>query len=160
MSELAALPPPSVSSLGQPGRDASSSKPESGSSSKFQFRYPTTLVPIPYYANLTLQQLADELIPHTRQARQITISIPVQPAAGVQDMMLDESVQVKLQHTAAPISPDGMLLYVAHASYEPGTSPLSMWVPIRAYSEGKMDGESVVHAASAPQESPLGVFER
>ena len=29
--------------------------------------------------------------------------------------------------------PDGVLLYVAEASYEPGTSPLSSWIPIAGH---------------------------
>lgn len=74
-------------------------------------------------------------------------------------MTLDESVSVKLQHVPAPVSPDGLLLYVAHASYEPGTSPLSTWVPVRAYIE-KAEDEGAAQVNSAPKESPLGVFER
>lgn len=30
----------------------------------------------------------------------------------------------------AKVEPDGLLLYVKQASYEPGTSPLSGWVPV------------------------------
>jgi snurportin-1 len=36
----------------------------------------------------------------------------------------------QLTSTLVNIHADGLLLYVAEASYEPGTSPLSSWVPI------------------------------
>lgn len=164
LSELAALPPSSFSSFDrQPGQTLPSSA--SDTPAKFQFRYPTTLLPIPYYANLTLQQLASELIPLTRQMRQINISIPLQQVPGHSSgkgrgMILDGSFSVQLQHVASPVSPDGLLLYVAHASYEPGTSPLSTWVPVRSYTEESVEGKDVAGATSAPKESPLDVFAR
>lgn len=46
----------------------------------------------------------------------------------------------------AEIQPDGLLLYVSQASYEPGTSPLSSWVPIKAHGDDT--------------ESPLTRFEK
>jgi len=52
----------------------------------------------------------------------------------------------------AEIKPDGLLLYVAQAIYEPGTSPLSSWVPLAAPATDEM--------ASVEQPSPLDVFER
>jgi len=55
------------------------------------------------------------------------------------------TVQVK-------VNPDGLLLYVAQAIYEPGTSPLSSWVPLVA----PVTDEMVV----TEQSSPLDVFER
>ena len=54
--------------------------------------------------------------------------------------------------TQVEIKPDGLLLYVAQAIYEPGTSPLSSWVPLAALSTDEM--------ASIEQTSPLDVFER
>jgi len=55
------------------------------------------------------------------------------------------TVQVK-------VNPDGLLLYVAQAIYESGTSPLSSWVPLVA----PVTDEMVV----TEQSSPLDVFER
>ena len=74
-------------------------------------------------------------------------------------MELDES-SVQLQRVAAPVSPDGLLLYVAHASYEPGTSPLSTWVPVRAYAEEKAGDKVTTNVHVAAAENPLDVFER
>ena len=50
----------------------------------------------------------------------------------------------------ANVAPDGLLLYVAEASYETGASPLSSWIPINAES-----AESL-----SPRARPLDVFER
>lgn len=63
------------------------------------------------------------------------------------------------------IRPDGLLLYVAQASYEPGTSPLSTWVPIVAYDAGQyavMDvgASAATVSASKDREGPLALFER
>jgi snurportin-1 len=52
----------------------------------------------------------------------------------------------------AEIKPDGLLLYVAQAIYEPGTSPLSSWVPLVSPVTDEM--------ASTEQSSPLEMFER
>ncbi len=72
-------------------------------------------------------------------------------------MELDNATPlVQLQTVQAQIPPDGMLLYVAQASYEPGTSPLSTWIPLRAYQtreEQEQSGPSIA-------ESPLDMFER
>lgn len=57
-----------------------------------------------------------------------------------------------LRHVQTEIKPDGLLLYVAQAIYEPGTSPLSSWVPLAAPVTDEM--------ASMEQSSPLDVFER
>jgi hypothetical protein len=40
------------------------------------------------------------------------------------------------------IQSDGLLLYVAEASYEAGTSPLSNWIPIVGYEETQKAGET------------------
>lgn len=62
---------------------------------------------------------------------------------------------VQLQTVRAEVQSDGMLLYVAQASYEPGTSPLSNWIPLRAYQtrDEQQSGASLA-------ESPLDVFEQ
>lgn len=56
------------------------------------------------------------------------------------------------RHVQTEIKPDGLLLYVAQAIYEPGTSPLSSWVPLTTPVTDEM--------ASMEQSSPLDVFER
>ena len=66
---------------------------------------------------------------------------------------------VQLQSTQAEIQPDGLLLYVAQATYEPGTSPLSSWVPIKGYEPDVKRIEGGVEV-DVPADSPLDVFER
>jgi len=66
------------------------------------------------------------------------------------------------------IAPDGLLLYLAEASYEPGTSPLSSWVPLRGYEEGgdgheggKEDGDGNGKIGKEKEkEGPLDLFQR
>ncbi|KAI5888600.1 uncharacterized protein SCHCODRAFT_02637180 [Schizophyllum commune H4-8] len=74
----------------------------------------------------------------------------------------------------ASVEPDGLLLYVAEAMYEQGTSPLASWVPIRSYEQpeyphpasekagivqGRMSGSSG-RMARGPNDGPLDVFTR
>jgi len=58
---------------------------------------------------------------------------------------------------------DGLLLYVAEASYESGTNPLSSWIPILSCEDAQ--GEEFHQEAKRSQEhrqvsGPLAVFER
>jgi len=61
------------------------------------------------------------------------------------------------------IESDGLLLYVAEASYENGTSPLSSWIPIVSCEDAQ--GEEFHQDAERLREhrqvsGPLAVFER
>ena len=64
------------------------------------------------------------------------------------------------------VEPDGLLLYVSEASYEPGTSPLSSWIPIHSYDsapadeEGDSPGKLATSNASQRTEGPLDLFRR
>jgi len=64
----------------------------------------------------------------------------------------------------ARVQPDGMLLYVAEASYEPGTSPLSSWVPIclDATTQGVKPEVAAqgINSEDELQEGPLETFQR
>lgn len=54
---------------------------------------------------------------------------------------------------------DGLLLYVAQACYEPGTSPLSSWIPITAWlDEANPVGHR--HHNENGGRGPLELFER
>jgi snurportin-1 len=59
--------------------------------------------------------------------------------------------------TTTEIRPDGLLLYVAEASYEPGASPLSTWIPIAKYEE---DPTPNGMTESTTTDGPLDVFHR
>ena len=135
--------------------------PQVASSSHYQFKYPVTIITIPYHSNLSLPTIANELIPLTRSVRHIPISIPLQDASSsmaLDGIQADPSVQ--LHRETAIVQSDGMLLYVAHASYEPGTSPLSTWVPIRAYSQERSPDSQVTATPSSPNNGPLDMFEQ
>jgi len=59
-----------------------------------------------------------------------------------------------LTSLSVELKSDGLLLYVSQASYEPGTSPLSSWIPITGYTEDR-GGKS-----SKGSDRPLDLFER
>lgn len=69
--------------------------------------------------------------------------------------------QVELVRENATIGSDGLLLYVAQATYEPGTSPLSLWVPAKAYAEERTaDASADTSMDVGTREAPLDIFER
>lgn len=79
----------------------------------------------------------------------------------LESMQLDypSSLNSAIVETEVEIQSDGLLLYVAEACYEPGTSPLSAWVPISTEVPRGMPTSSASDAV-AQQSSPLAVFER
>ncbi|KAI0819452.1 hypothetical protein BC628DRAFT_1332763 [Trametes gibbosa] len=156
LSELTSLPPPP------------NAAPPEGLATTYQFPHPTTFAPIPYHTNTTLPYLLKNLIPLARTMRKIPISIPLLAVGDAKstetEMDLDGGSAVplvRLQTLQAEVRSDGLLLYVAQATYEPGTSPLSTWVPVRAYQtheeriEEAMGGES-----GSMADSPLDMFDR
>ncbi|KAF5369206.1 hypothetical protein D9757_010045 [Collybiopsis confluens] len=107
LAELSRLPPPSS---------------QNSAATAYTYPYPTTLLPVPYHsAPLTLSRLLDVVVPAARNTRVVQVLNP--PPLGDMD-----TVDTQTSHT---ISSDGLLLYVAEASYESGISPLSNWVPLR-----------------------------
>ena len=42
-----------------------------------------------------------------------------------------------IESVTTNVQPDGLLLYVSEASYEPGTSPLSSWIPLTGYDKSE-----------------------
>jgi len=58
------------------------------------------------------------------------------------------------------VQSDGLLLYVAEASFESGTSPLSNWVPIASYDVQHTGESKVAGSDSKLLGRPLDVFER
>ncbi|KXN80805.1 Snurportin-1 [Leucoagaricus sp. SymC.cos] len=156
----------------------------------YQFPYPTRLLPIPYHTDTTLQTLYRHIIPHTKSSRSLTIDVPnppilpsqapnvsATPPTGTQTQEDGMDVEPPMftfgaaqgtHRITAIIVSDGLLLYVAEASYESGTSPLSSWVPIVAYdddqAESNQDRSTTQAEASEAQQrrenGPLAVFER
>ncbi|KAI0088419.1 hypothetical protein BDY19DRAFT_950775 [Irpex rosettiformis] len=150
MSELSTFPPPNATT--------------SSASHRYQFPYPTTLLCVPYHQNLAIPNLLDTLIPSARSTRQILIDIPVQSSTESDAMEIEQTsstTQVELVQESASMRSDGILLYVAQATYEPGTSPLSLWIPVKSYSEERTNrNPSDVPMDETSRETPLDVFER
>lgn len=61
--------------------------------------------------------------------------------------------------TAVPVhvTSDGLLLYVSHASYEEGISPLSCWIPIRPVT---IPGNQETGNTEQESNGPLDLFQR
>ncbi|KAH7921549.1 hypothetical protein BV22DRAFT_1038521 [Leucogyrophana mollusca] len=167
LAELPKYPPPSVPFRFLPTPELQ--PPTNGSSTSFDghnsvpdayhFPYPTTFVPIPYYTDTSLPCLSSSVIPVARSSRQIPVDVPISAPLNPfsTNMPVDSPNPIPSQlatSVSVHVESDGLLLYVSQASYEPGTSPLSCWIPIRGYSEAGQ------HQALAPREGPLDLFQR
>ncbi|KIY72341.1 hypothetical protein CYLTODRAFT_417926 [Cylindrobasidium torrendii FP15055 ss-10] len=139
LAELTTSPPPTMPP----------SRPSEAPSDTYRFSYPTKLVPVPHHTNTTLTHLVSHVVPASRAARSLSVDIPT--SVGDEGMMMDALVNVAPVNIT--VAADGLLLYVAEASYESGTSPLSSWVPIVSYNT--IDGMD-----ESAAESPLDKFNR
>lgn len=152
---MSELPPPRPPTTSAPPTDLQASIQESNESPfEYRFPYPATFLKIPYYTNTTFAQFVSTIIPRARSSYRAQVSIPAEPHDEMEAMDI-ESPQFTgpvLRHVQTEIKPDGLLLYIAQAIYEPGTSPLSSWVPLTAPVTNEM--------TSVEQSSPLDVFER
>lgn len=159
LSEIPSMPPPLRARTAQPvPAESAAAEPTS-----YRFPYPCAFLPIPYDANTTLSHLADQIIPLARHARSVELTIPrphknVLPTGEVAGATTSQTefrfalptpattprppgVDFVPAQTQVNIRADGLLLYVAQAGYEPGTSPLSNWVPIANYDSEEMGVE-------------------
>lgn len=172
-TRLAELPKPPLPSgsftFTAPHTTADTSSQNAGSLShtptsereRYRFPYPTSFVPIPYHTDTTLTSLSSFIIPMARSTREISVDIPVQvstPEFTSHEMAVDGTHDsVPSRSTAsfiARVDSDGLLLYLSHASYEEGTSPLSCWIPNKAITERSELSNSEGH------DSPLDLFQR
>jgi len=152
LSELPLSRPPTtpVSSVALQG---SAKDKASSASTRYCFPYPTTFLQIPYYTNTTFTHFLNAIIPQARSSYRAQTSIPAGPSdTDVMDIESSRFTGPASRTVQAEINPDGLLLYVAQAIYEPGTSPLSSWIPLVAPVTDEM--------AVTEQSSPLDVFER
>lgn len=100
------------------------------------FPYPMTFIPVPYHSDTSLPNLLSVVIPMARSTRTISI-IPHYPSpSGITEgeMQVDAQSVVgtgggEVRRTEVQVQSEGLLLYLSQATYEPGTSPLSTWVP-------------------------------
>ncbi|KAJ2918978.1 hypothetical protein MD484_g1470, partial [Candolleomyces efflorescens] len=149
----------------------------SGQTTPPQFPYPTYFLPIPYHTNTSLAALDTEIIPAARSKRSVMVEVPisnkapldcvtvatgmdVEPGTGVPSsptftFTSTLSPSIVMSPVPVTVEPDGLLLYVAEAGYEPGTSPLSSWVPISGY---QSPGEPL-SSSNLPVERPLDLFQ-
>ena len=150
LSELPLSRPPKMPA---PHIALQASTQEGNSPIEYRFPYPTTFLQIPYYTNPTFAHFLDTIIPRARSIFHAQVPIPAGPNdTDVMDIESSQFMGPAPRTAQAEIKPDGLLLYVAQAIYEPGTSPLSSWVPLAAPATDEM--------ASVEQPSPLDVFER
>jgi len=149
LSELPLSPPPTTSA---PPILPQASAQAYDTPNGFRFPYPTTFQLVPYFTNTTFAHLLGIIIPRARASYRIEVLIPSEPAdADVMDIDSHHSRSHATRTFQAEIQSDGLLLFVSQAIYEPGTSPLSSWVPLVSPAG---DG------AGTETSSPLDVFER
>lgn len=111
---------------------------EGATISSTAFPYPMTFVPIPYHSDMSLPNLLSVIIPMARSPRTVSI-IPRRLSSssnigGEMEVDVQSTVGTSgrdVQRTEVQVQSEGLLLYVGQATYEPGTSPLSTWVPIQ-----------------------------
>jgi snurportin-1 len=153
LSELPPSRPPTTSA--PPTALQASTQENNSPLIRYRFPYPTTFLQIPYYTNTTFAQFASTIIPRARSSYRAQVSIPIGPHDDMDEMDIEspQFMGPALRHVQTEIKPDGLLLYVAQAIYEPGTNPLSSWVPLTAPVTDEM-------ASMEQSSSPLDVFER
>ncbi|TFK20647.1 hypothetical protein FA15DRAFT_658917 [Coprinopsis marcescibilis] len=176
LKEIPQILPPSIKfhlSKPRPGQLCDEGRP-----SRYQFPYPTYLVPIPYHANTSLISLDSQIIPAARSVRSITVDIPCPIQSHNEESEHGDQYNMEVEAPSKPsstftfgpsvtISPastairsDGLLLYVLEAAYEPGTGPLSSWVPIEDVETGDMVTEDYDHVQGSYLRGPLDLFHR
>ncbi|KAJ7098364.1 hypothetical protein C8R44DRAFT_811446 [Mycena epipterygia] len=155
LEELPNSPPPSTSNYNQP-----SDPNDSIAQKMYRFPYPTKYLAIPYHTDTSLLALTSQIIPLARASRSIDVEVPViGHDAEAESMAVDESQKNEpaavFETRTAEVCADGLLLYVAEASYEAGTSPLSSWIPIANYEE-----DHGMSGSTTSTDGPLDVFHR
>ncbi|KAL1744166.1 hypothetical protein HDZ31DRAFT_39336 [Schizophyllum fasciatum] len=147
-------PPPPQGVSGGPG------------DSEHRFAYPVLFVPIPYHTDTTVPNLLNLVLPLARAGRHIEVP----PIRHIQNVP-PQPGQVPSEPQEG-MDPDGLLLYVAEAVYEQGTSPLASWVPVRGYERPAWPHPASARAGEAqgrmragrvergPNDGPLDVFTR
>ncbi|KAI6158094.1 hypothetical protein BKA82DRAFT_14143 [Pisolithus tinctorius] len=162
LAELPKFSPPSSVFHFSLANDQAQAQPAQQPDS-YRFPYPTSFIPIPYHSDTTWRTLFSSIIPLARSTREISVEIPTsapfQPSSPAA-MSIDTAynpIELRSSKTVtSQIPSDGLLLYVAQASYEEGTSPLSCWVPIQPITGSRNQEE----APTTPNASPLDLFQR
>lgn len=132
MQELLATNPNTISDLAW---TAAQPNGQGSPTPSTAFPYPMTFVPVPHHSDTSLQNLLSTIIPMARSLRTIPI-IPRRPPpwnVAESEMQVDVRSPIvgggEVQRLEVQVQSEGLLLYVSQATYEPGTSPLSTWIP-------------------------------
>ena len=123
------------------------------------FPYPMTFVPIPYHSDTSLPNLLSAIIPMARSPRKVSIILrlpsPSNNTEGEMQVDAQSMVGGEGQRMEVQVQSEGLLLYVSQATYEPGTSPLSTWVPTQFEGIAVLDlFERCVHKDSTSDTCP------
>ncbi|KAJ7198623.1 hypothetical protein B0H12DRAFT_1165957 [Mycena haematopus] len=125
------------------------------------FPYPTKFLAVPYHLDTSLPALASHIVPFARASRFIDVAVPADDNPEPESMTVDQSSsrepRAAFTTRRAEVCSDGLLLYVAEASYESGTSPLSTWIPVVKYEE---DPTSDAMTEPNTTDGPLDIFYR
>jgi snurportin-1 len=160
----------------------------SNSCPRYYFPYPTNFIPIPYHTDTSLHLLDTYIIPFAREPRVISVDVPISNAESVShssqtgqcseftfqapgshwnlNPQINTTIYQPVAPVAASIQSDGLLLYVSEASFEPGTSPLSSWIPISDSGKGKDETELDVEEEEGTdvnmggEKGPLDLFQK
>ena len=160
LAELPKFAPPSTVFSFASSADAQQSVSQPSS---YNFQYPTSFIPIPYHTDTTLSMLHSHIVPLARSTREILVDIPTStPFQFLPSSDSAMSVDSGADHsglTTVPVhvTSDGLLLYVSHASYEEGISPLSCWIPIRPMA---IPGDQEADNTKQESNGPLDLFQR
>jgi snurportin-1 len=106
--------------------------------------------PIPYHTDTSLSHLSTHIIPLAKTHQSLRVEGPGSLRSDP-PVLMDMDVESVVEVT---INSDGLLLYVAEASYECGTSPLSSWIPLTSHSP------HFEHTQSEDLQSPIDRFQR
>lgn len=88
------------------------------------YEYPIFFLSVPSFNPLPLSYLLSTVIPAASSSRSVSMNSFV--GSADHSMELDCLVSNQVNNFES----DGLLLYHSAASYEPGTSPLSLWLPL------------------------------
>ncbi|ETW75966.1 hypothetical protein HETIRDRAFT_330264 [Heterobasidion irregulare TC 32-1] len=163
-TRLSELPPPRPPTNVAP--IAPTSNTLGGVAEGYHFPYPTSFLPVSYHVDTTAANLISHVIPLARSPYTVSVSVPVSAPHPQSEAAMDvETTQPTVRSIQTDVKSDGLLLYVAQAIYEPGTSPLSSWVPITGpiqedVKAGESGLEMPIDQAESASRSPLDVFER
>jgi len=93
----------------------------------------------------------------------MSVEVPSSPTNPSLEMEVESSglaAGFPVESREANIHSDGLLLYVAQAGYESGTTPLSSWIPIAGYDSVNPLNNALRPDPISNQEGLLDLFER